>query len=514
MQNLLLYIKNNLTPTLAQILLQALKNSNNENFFTFVLKNIETICTWLNSNEFRDRYLSTKHPYPPLINPNFIEIDSSRHCAELAWDLNLPLPKHYKFIYISPHGVGAAAFLRYLNQCCDVTCFASWVLPPDSKERYCINYMCLNDNTIAQYAINISEINLPYFDKYLSLLDFNSKIICGVRDPIGLLKHSWGRDWSKVLRNYPPEFNLTYDWRYYINYLTHQNHKIKIDINELQQGVFIISYLLKYFNKDNVYYLDMEEIRQSKAFDTMNLLAINFNFTPPNKLDLFKIKNLEIRFRTILFGNSYGGYLANLCAKIAPWSIDFILDNSSFVNLFGNIFRLIGFGKEIDFTRYHGTYDDTLFKNIFLYLSDKTYWNNNKFSKNYFSNARKIIREPLNKEHLIIQSLYPNPKYILYHSIFDERSPFKNKENFVHILKELNFKVEFFAISQVDNKFIKNLNHGMGLSTKLFFKKHLLQILKEPLQDKICKKEVSYKCDELVYTFKEENHQIILNITN
>ncbi|EFT6675222.1 DUF2920 family protein, partial [Campylobacter coli] len=52
-----------------------------------------------------------------------------------------------------------------------------------------------------------------------------------------------------------------------------------------------------------------------------------------------------------MFGNSYGGYLANLCAKIAPWSIDFILDNSSFVNLFGNIFRLIGFGKEIDFTR-------------------------------------------------------------------------------------------------------------------------------------------------------------------
>lgn len=45
MQNLLLYIKNNLTPTLAQILLQALKNSNNEKFFTFVLKNIETICT-------------------------------------------------------------------------------------------------------------------------------------------------------------------------------------------------------------------------------------------------------------------------------------------------------------------------------------------------------------------------------------------------------------------------------------------------------------------------------------
>ncbi|EAK5832643.1 DUF2920 family protein [Campylobacter coli] len=273
-----------------------------------------------------------------------------------------------------------------------------------------------------------------------------------------------------------------------LNQQLHQNYKLKTHVS-----------FLPFKN-------EYQNFGIMQAMDILNAMFYIKENSP------FKLMGGGIR--TILFGNSYGGYLANLCAKIAPWSIDFILDNSSFVNLFGNIFRLIGFGKEIDFTRYHGTYDDTLFKNIFLYLSDKTYWNNNKFSKNYFSNARKIIREPLNKEHLIIQSLYPNPKYILYHSIFDERSPFENKENFVHILKELNFKVEFFAVSQVDNKFIKNLNHGMGLSTKLFFKKHLLQILKEPLQDKICKKEVSYKCDELVYTFKEENHQIILNITN
>ncbi|TDJ87534.1 DUF2920 family protein [Campylobacter volucris] len=216
--------------------------------------------------------------------------------------------------------------------------------------------------------------------------------------------------------------------------------------------------------------------------------------------------------KTILFGNSYGGYLANLCAKIAPWSIDFVLDNSSFVDFFGDIFRLIGFGKEIDFTRYHGTYNDTLFKNIFLYLSDKTYWTSNKFSKNYFSNARKIIREPLNKEHIKTQSLYPNPKYILYHSVFDERSPFENKKNFVELLKSLNFKVDFYDISQIDGKYIKNLNHGLGLSTKLFFKLHLPQILKEKLENKTCKKEISYKCDDLIYTFKEEDDQIKLEI--
>ncbi|WP_337199302.1 hypothetical protein [Campylobacter molothri] len=73
------------------------------------MKNINIICEWLNSYEFKENYLN--NPYPALINPNFIDTDLSRYCAELARVLNLPLPQHYKFIYISPHGVGAAAFL-------------------------------------------------------------------------------------------------------------------------------------------------------------------------------------------------------------------------------------------------------------------------------------------------------------------------------------------------------------------------------------------------------------------
>ncbi|EFP6749171.1 DUF2920 family protein, partial [Campylobacter jejuni] len=116
-----------------------------------------------------------------------------------------------------------------------------------------------------------------------------------------------------------------------------------------------------------------------------------------------------------------------------------------------------------------------------------------------------------------IQSLYPKPKYIAYHSKFDQYVLLEKRENYFNILRELGFEVDFIKITdekEIDGKFIKNLEHGCGIPMKLLIKKHLLQILKEPLQDKICKKEVSYKCDELVYTFKEENHQIILNITN
>ncbi len=91
----------------------------------------------------------------------------------------------------------------------------------------------------------------------------------------------------------------------------------------------------------------------------------------------------------------------------------------------------------------------------------------------------------------------------------------------VHVICSLlfiKFFTKFFSILFIISSFLSvyfiSFYGVRGIPMKLLIKKHLLQILKEPLQDKICKKEVSYKCDELVYTFKEENHQIILNITN
>ncbi|HEB9337434.1 TPA: DUF2972 domain-containing protein [Campylobacter coli] len=294
MEQILKILKQMLNPDQAQILLKALKNSNNENFYNFALENIEIICEWLNSKEFQENY--TNHPYPPLLNPNYIDTDASRHCAELAWDLNLPLPKHYKFIYISPHGVGAAAFLRYLNEACNVFCLASWMLPYDAKERYCINYMCLNDKNISDQAINISELNIINLEKYLALLDPHSKVICGIRDPIGILKHNWGRDWSKVQRNFQNEFDLTYDYRNYINFLNHKKPEIKINLEELNYSVFIINYLSKYFNQEYIYYLDMEKIKTKNAFQTMEDLAFRFGFTPPclkESENLFKIQEFR-----------------------------------------------------------------------------------------------------------------------------------------------------------------------------------------------------------------------------
>ncbi|EAI3905178.1 DUF2920 family protein [Campylobacter lari] len=216
----------------------------------------------------------------------------------------------------------------------------------------------------------------------------------------------------------------------------------------------------------------------------------------------------------ILIGSSHGGYLANLCAKIAPWLVDVVIDNSSHVSL-TNLWRVIGFGKEVDYTEYYSVATFNFFQNIRLCCCEKTLWTTNKQSPYYFSPARKLIRETLNKDHLNIQAKYPNPKYIAYHSKFDEYVPLEEKEEYVNILKEHGLDVEFIKVideKQIDGKFIKDLTHGMGIPIKLLIKKHLPQILQEPLKDKTCKKEISYKCDDLIYTFKKENEQIVLSV--
>ncbi|EAK0952215.1 DUF2920 family protein [Campylobacter lari] len=268
---------------------------------------------------------------------------------------------------------------------------------------------------------------------------------------------------------------------------------------------------------DKKYYLDLSaSLRLTKneyqnfgimqATDILNALLYIRKNSP------FKAMGGGIKH--ILIGSSHGGYLANLCAKIAPWLVDVVIDNSSHVSL-TNLWRVIGFGKEVDYTEYYSVATFNFFQNIRLCCCEKTLWTTNKQSPYYFSPARKLIRETLNKDHLNIQAKYPNPKYIAYHSKFDEYVPLEEKEEYVNILKEHGLDVEFIKVideKQIDGKFIKNLTHGMGIPIKLLIKKHLPQILQEPLKDKTCKKEISYKCDDLIYTFKEENEQIVLSV--
>ncbi|WP_462108239.1 DUF2920 family protein [Campylobacter concisus] len=248
-----------------------------------------------------------------------------------------------------------------------------------------------------------------------------------------------------------------------------------------------------------------------QALDVLNAVLYTKKY-----INSAKFEHLPV----IMVGSSHGGYLAHMCAKIAPWLVDGVIDNSSYAIF---LWKLIGFGKEIDFTRFFGCGTGNLYENLNLYFCDKTYWTLNKSSPYYFSDAREEIRNILNLDHLTVQSSYKKPIYVSYHCIYDKDvAPAKDKTELYEALKKLKFDATLHMIkdeSEVDGKFIKSLTHGMGMSYKLLLQRELPGVMKKILskkdkKDEINEKCIEYKCGDLLYKFSEVSDQIRLEVTN
>ncbi|HEB9356505.1 hypothetical protein BOQ02_01165 [Campylobacter coli] len=226
---------------------------------------------------------------------------------------------------------------------------------------------------------------------------------------------------------------------------------------------------------------------------------------------------MEGNIPVIMIGSSHGGYLAHLAAKFAPWLISGVIDNSSYAKF---LWRLIGFGKEIDFTKYYCFGTAIFFKHIHIYCSDKTFWTSNSSSNNFFSIPRRMIRYILEPNHIENQANYPKPYYASYHSFYDkEIAPPDEKLELYKYLKQFDFDAELHMIKnpdQIDGKFIKNLDHGMGMSIKTLISKELPCMLEKILSNSRKEwknKSISYSCDGLIYHFSEKDNKINLDIT-
>ncbi|HED4377423.1 TPA: DUF2920 family protein [Campylobacter jejuni] len=217
----------------------------------------------------------------------------------------------------------------------------------------------------------------------------------------------------------------------------------------------------------------------------------------------------------IMIGSSHGGYLAHLAAKIAPWLVDGVLDNSAYAKF---LWRVVGFGKEIDFMQYSEFSTFDFFHHINTHCSTKTFWTSNSSSPRFFSPARRKIRNLLEEDHLLEQSKYLKTCFISYHSLYDEYVSLKEKTMLYEELEKLGFDATLCSItkeSQVDGKFIKNLNHGMGMSIKTLISKELPLMLEKIKQNpkKDCKEKcISYPCEDLLYQFSEKDDKILLKI--
>ncbi|TDJ83937.1 DUF2920 family protein, partial [Campylobacter volucris] len=144
-------------------------------------------------------------------------------------------------------------------------------------------------------------------------------------------------------------------------------------------------------------------------------------------------------------GGSYGGYLALMCAKIAPWYVDGVIDNSG-AGL--PPLRYI-IGRDLNLGDAIMSEDEP---NSITYCYTETYWTRkDPNSPYYFADENYLIRALLNKDHLILQSQKNKDiVYISYHSAKDDLTLAEYKIQMCEILKALNYDITFYLIDEKD----------------------------------------------------------------
>ena len=262
--------------------------------FKFLRVFYEESKKWLNSPEFKAKYLDTKHPYPPLFNPDSVDYKSIP--AELAWELNLPLPPNYKFMFYNSGGSATTATMRFLTEC-DITVEYFH----GSKAIYfgyfdILSKSMFNKNCLLFYGLFAFQLDALNSDSARLLNSFSLKtpLLHIARDPIEKLQHILNHigDYSEI-EIFPKIVNLTYDYNIMPKY-TYIGGSATPTLNNLLDTHFLLECLL--FNsmlnslKDKVtsiHCIEFNDLKPDKAFDTFCKLADTLGFDKPTNKEIF-----------------------------------------------------------------------------------------------------------------------------------------------------------------------------------------------------------------------------------
>ncbi|OEW41321.1 capsular biosynthesis protein, partial [Campylobacter sp. BCW_6464] len=266
--------------------------------FNYFIQNFDLIEEWLLSNNFNEKYKKENHPYPSLFDPKKLndekeKINYKNIPAELAWEMNLPLPDNYEFVFLSGGLSGRAAMMSFFNVCDIGYLYHHMDL---MKNRYIDYYHFSRIENLYSIITYGQHSLMQNIDKYLTLIN-KIPILFLVRDPISRLKTGvnhpilnpksikeicLNNDYSDVFKNkmYVGDIgkNFYYSEKPSMKYLSRW-------INE--DTMYQTSLCLLFPNRD-ITYIDMEEIKPAKAFDTMCDLANKFGFKKPMDKKFFK----------------------------------------------------------------------------------------------------------------------------------------------------------------------------------------------------------------------------------
>ncbi|HEF6282796.1 TPA: sugar transferase, partial [Campylobacter jejuni] len=234
--------------------------------FNYFIQNFDLIEEWLLSDDFKERYKKENHPYPSLLDPKKLndkneKINYKNIPAELAWEMNLLLPRNYRFIFITGGSCGHMAMFLYFKL---LKINRNWTSETE-KEKYKIAYNVF----IASKEYNIFSCQwIQMTRKLFYLADAEVPLIVLLRDPIERLKSS-----TNHIVKHSTQFDLTLNPN---EVLANKYYKMK-DYPSLEKVDTIVDYpnyfdifsKITYFkNITEVFILDTKDIVGNRCYTT------------------------------------------------------------------------------------------------------------------------------------------------------------------------------------------------------------------------------------------------------
>ncbi|EJR5780094.1 capsular biosynthesis protein, partial [Campylobacter jejuni] len=258
------------------------------------IQNFDLIEEWLLSDDFKERYKKENHPYPSLLDPKKLndkneKINYHNIPAELAWEMNLPLPDNYEFVWLSSALSGNAAMTMYLELCevniCKYIHHNPFII-------YSNIFMQLLNNPLKYNVIAYTDYTHVYVSRgdlkrFLNLLNKNKPVVYLVRDPISRLKTGLNHINLKSNRldrfdlDTPIERVLDRETYYFESPLPTCDHIKTYWI--YAESFFRLNFLTQFFKIEKITYLDMASIKPEYAYHTFSQLNALYHFRQISK---------------------------------------------------------------------------------------------------------------------------------------------------------------------------------------------------------------------------------------
>ncbi|MCV3549391.1 DUF2972 domain-containing protein [Campylobacter sp. CNRCH_2013_0671h] len=381
--------------------------------FDFFIKHFDLIRIWLSSKDFKEKYKQENHPYPSLLDPKKLndqneKINYKNIPAELAWEMNLPLPDNYKFVFLLIHGAGTTTMTRYLR-ICDINLNRHWGDPIfQYMDSYRLLMKCLGCYNAIILAGQVQQRHKNMVLKFYYLIQKIVPAICVVRDPIstlrpivnhyGNLKHPKEQIRSDidVYSNLNEIFDIKVPYAYPDIKGNPTLNTVKEYAYDKYGDFFILNLKINVIkNINKIFYISMDDILPGRSYKTLCDLSEKLGFKFPNDNELFyqKTNSSDYHVDLLFFpkrihirqGNS------NIVLEITKqkkYSDEYIDCNNLFTisDFLLNEICLIVYAKRIDYDSLKHIIRDSFIVGFFLEYFDR-------LESFYLNERKKLINE-------------------------------------------------------------------------------------------------------------------------